>query len=442
MKQFSLLTAFLCAVSMLTAQVQLPAKYVAREGTASAALKQELAAQRSLIVTQKLDYMVGNTSVSGKPISSITGELSVVPDVAKIQAKNQRMNERLKTLPLPEDVIIQASPCATQSKYDARNANLITPIRNQMCGNCWAFGAVGAYEANYLKVNGGSPNSLDLSEQHAQTCSGGGSCAGGFAYHVFEWMADQGKDLKTEAQLPQTGNNAACGGNVDNQYDAVDWGVVHPSGDINKIASVADIKKAICEYGAVSASVNVTGSFQNYTNGVYSGTPSDYNNPSTNHAIVLVGWDDTKGAWLLKNSWGSANWGEDGYMWIKYGSNNVGRRAAWIRAKKNCSRFAGTWKNIDPNTKGVTKIIAETTGAASIRTYGQCSPVDCDWGTSAAFSLPSIYPYEYYVSYNDAAAKRYMYFDLDCTDTYLTVKLVSNYHDNRPTRTDTYKFKK
>ena len=30
--------------------------------------------------------------------------------------------------------------------------------------------------------------------------------------------------------------------------------------------------------------------------------------PSTNHAIDLVGWDDTRGAWLLRNSWGLA-WG-------------------------------------------------------------------------------------------------------------------------------------
>jgi cathepsin K len=442
MKQFSLVTAFLCAANMLTAQIQLPAKFSAREASASAAVKQELATQRSLIVSQKLSFMVGNTSVSGKSIASITGESAVVPDAAKIQARSQRMSERLKALPLPEGTsAVEGAGCASLPKYDARSYNLITPVRNQLCGNCWTFGAVGAYEANYLKVNGGSPNGLDLSEQHAQTCSGGGSCGGGFAYHVFEWMADQGKDIKTEAQLPQTGNDGACGGNVDNQYDAVDWGVVHPSGDINKIASVADIKKAICEYGAVSASVNVTGSFQNYTNGTYFGTASDYNNPSTNHAIVLVGWDDAKGAWLLKNSWGD-NWGEDGYMWIKYNSNNIGRRAAWIRAKKNCSRFAGNWRNIDPNTKGITKIIAETTGTPSVHTYGQCSPNDCDWGTSNAMPLPSFYPYEYYVTYNDAAAKRYMYFDLDCTDTFLTVRLVSNYHDNRPTRTDTYKFKK
>jgi cathepsin K len=391
---------------------------------------------------QKLSFVVGNTSVSGKSIASITGESANTPDAGRIQSRMQKAKQATQNIPLPEGVGEQSSGgCASLPKYDARNFNLVTPVRSQMCGNCWAFGAVGTYESNYLKVNGGSPAALNLSEQHAQTCSGGGSCGGGFAYKVFEWMADQGKDLKTEAQLPQTGNDAPCGGNVDNQYDAVDWGVIHPSGDIGKIASVADIKKAICEYGAVSASVNVTGSFQNYAGGVYFGTTSNPNNPETNHAIVLVGWDDAKGAWLMKNSWGT-DWGEDGYMWIKYNSNNIGRRAAWIRATKNCSRFAGTWKNIDANTGGVTRIIAETTGTPSIRTFGKCSPSDCDWGTATAIAMPITFPYEYYVFYNDAAAKRFMYFDLDCTDTFLTVRVVSDYHDNRATRTDTYKFKK
>ena len=45
---------------------------------------------------------------------------------------------------------------------------------------------------------------------------------------------------------------------------------------------------------------------------------------------MLVGWDDNKQAWLIKNSWGK-DWGEDGFGWVKYDSNNIGLFAAWIQ---------------------------------------------------------------------------------------------------------------
>ncbi len=444
MKSVTILMVCLFTIHTSFAQqpIKLPQKFVLKELKASAKLKQELTEQRKMIKDQKLRYMVGFTSVSEKPLSEITGELIESQDAEKIKVRSMKQQENLKILALPKGFQLPAIPCYNLSKYDSRTYNIVTPIRDQLsCGSCWSFGAVGTYEVSYLKVNGGSSAALNLSEQHALTCSNGGSCGGGFAYKVFDWMVDEGHDLKTETQLPYTASNGPCAGNVDNKFDAVDWGVIHPSGDINKIAAVVDIKKAICQYGAVSASVNVTSSFQNYTNGVYFGTTSDPNNPQTNHAIVLVGWDDAKGAWLLKNSWGT-DWGENGYMWIKYNSNNVGRRAAWVRAKKVCNSFAGAWRNVDPNTKGITKIIAETSGAASIHAFGKCSPTDCDWGNAVAIALPAPYPYEYCAQYNDDAAKRFLYIDLACIKNFMTVKLVSDYHDSRPTKTNIYRFTK
>ena len=46
---------------------------------------------------------------------------------------------------------------------------------------------------------------------------------------------------------------------------------------------------------------------------------------------MLIGWDDSKQAWLVKNSWGTG-WGEGGYAWIHYGANDIGRTGTWWAA--------------------------------------------------------------------------------------------------------------
>jgi cathepsin L len=96
-------------------------------------------------------------------------------------------------------------------------------------------------------------------------------------------------------------------------------------GSSQGIPAVTAIKNAIFKYGGVSACVYADDYFEAYTGGVFSNTDSG---SQCNHAILLVGWDDARGAWLLKNSW-SPSWGVDGFMWISYGANSVGYSAAW-----------------------------------------------------------------------------------------------------------------
>jgi hypothetical protein len=101
----------------------------------------------------------------------------------------------------------------------------------------------------------------------------------------------------------------------------ISWGYVTNG---TSIPTTAAIKQAIYTYGSVSAAVYADSAFQAYTGGVFNENASG----SPNHGIVLCGWDDSKGAWLLKNSWGTG-WGIGGFMWIAYGSNSVGYAAAW-----------------------------------------------------------------------------------------------------------------
>lgn len=326
--------------------IQLPRKYELREVNAPANIKTLLTTQRKTITDQKLQFNVGFTNVSNKTLAQITGEKEV-PESEITRVKQYTLTRKLTPAGIDITKIKLVGCFAGLKKYDARNQGYVTPVRDQRCGNCWAYSAVGAYEGSYKKVNGSFVNA---SEQHAVNCVDGG-CDGGFAYKVMEWMVNNNKNLGTEAAMPDMGNEQACpGSSPTTSYYATDWGVVHPSGDISKIASVADIKEAMCKYGPIAASVQVTPLFQNYTNGVFYEWASNYNSPSSNHAVVLVGWDDDKGAWLMKNSWGT-DWGEDGYMWIKYNSNNIGRRAAWIIAKKTTPIIKQPIKNIKATDK-------------------------------------------------------------------------------------------
>ena len=89
-----------------------------------------------------------------------------------------------------------------------------------------------------------------------------------------------------------------------------------------------EAKQLIMEYGAVGTSYYETKDDQNFSkdNNCYYQDGRD----DSNHAIVIVGWDDDfsasnftmepegDGAWLIRNSWGYNGYGHNGYFWISY----------------------------------------------------------------------------------------------------------------------------
>jgi cathepsin L len=117
-------------------------------------------------------------------------------------------------------------------------------------------------------------------------------------------------------------------------YKVEDFNLVNQN---EPIPSVAEIKRSLLSNGPLAVCVYVDDPFMNYPHSgpVFKGFASTPNNrrAAINHAVTLVGWDDAKHAWLIKNSWGT-DWGvEGGYIWIDYNSNNVGFAAAWVKAK-------------------------------------------------------------------------------------------------------------
>ncbi len=189
-----------------------------------------------------------------------------------------------------------------------------TAIRNQgSCGSCWAFGCVGAMESAIKRATGSSVN---LAEQYLLSCNTYGyGCNGG-------WFTAQNMHLSganLESCYPYVAYKSTCKKTCAKPYKLYSWAYV---GSSSGVPTTTAIKTAIYNYGAVAAAVYVDSYFQAYTTGVFNRSV----NGTPNHAIMLVGWNDSTGAWLLKNSWGTS-WGQSGFMWIKYGTSKVGYAA-------------------------------------------------------------------------------------------------------------------
>lgn len=55
------------------------------------------------------------------------------------------------------------------------------------------------------------------------------------------------------------------------------------------------------------------------------------------------------------------------------------------------SPFVGEWKNTDPNTNSLTRLLITTeNGGLIVHVWAKCLPVECDWGTGPRVSLPPV----------------------------------------------------
>ena len=273
--------------------------------------------------------------------------------------------------------------------YDSREHGYVTPARDQgPNGLCWAFEAYGAMEACILK--NGIDAAPDLSELHMAyaTSTSGGNATQGNANRP---TPDSGGNRIVAAAYLMRGTNLS--GAVDEAEDPYS----SPGADYTKSvvktrsltvtrskqvsyktenilflndaknASTIDVvKQAIRDYGAVGASMYWDGTPTSggaagsgkYWNGAncayyYNGTL-----PTTNHGVLVVGWDDGypstmfssanrpsgNGAWLVKNSWGE-DWGNDGYFWISYEDKNFPTAAYAISGARPFDPEETTYEN-------------------------------------------------------------------------------------------------
>lgn len=287
--------------------------YRQRELTASKEMKSKIAGLRETAKSKNWTFTVGYTHAMDHKIAEITGLKAPKDWLQTAKKQETRMGA-------PAEIKGPAlgSCVADASKFNWADHHGVTGVRDQgACGSCWAFATHGAFEGSFAILNNAL---IDSSEQDTLDCSGSGSCGGG--WWAFQYLIDKGS--APEADYPYSAVKGACK-NVDRPYGAVAWGYVDSS---NPVPSVAAIKAALCKYGPLAVAVEVTAAFQAYTSGVF----NEHASGNINHGVTLIGWDDQKQAWRIKNSWGPG-WGEAGFMWIAYNCNQIGYAAAWVQPK-------------------------------------------------------------------------------------------------------------
>lgn len=245
--------------------------------------------------------------------------------------------------------------------FSWRSLGMVTPARDQGAyGTCWAFATAGGLEAAWRLRH---HETVDLSEQDLINCN----CRRCDGVKNQNWVSPADKILTTgivtETELPYKGdgnlddcddakvkaNCGPCNEKTVHAHRIEEFGVVDPDTDDFEPPPVASIKRAVREHGPVVVKMHIpTGSKlgSHKGTGVFNETVELVYKPKRNngaHIVVITGWDDDRGAWEIKNSWGTG-WGDDGFGWIAYGSNKIGMGAWWLRADAPEFRITATWR--------------------------------------------------------------------------------------------------
>jgi C1A family cysteine protease len=239
-------------------------------------------------------------------------------------------------------------PADLPVSFDLVREKVTPPVANQKSwGTCWAFGTIAAIESSIMSADktNSTNNYKNLSEFH-------------LAYYRYY---DEGPDkpaFDAEDVAPDENPIFSVGGTAEAVIALLSRGTgplawedaPYPDLEESKWSSYVpdkapptgpvqfhlrnsyyfwddkpeEIKVALMKHGGLSFSI---GYYDDAVSGDSIYTPNEES--SSNHQVMLVGWDDTypktafktqpenDGAWKIQNSWGEKA-GTDGFYWISY----------------------------------------------------------------------------------------------------------------------------
>lgn len=226
--------------------------------------------------------------------------------------------------------------------YNANEEEFVTDVKNQRNTSlCWAFSLASNLETSLLtrgqkyydlseeqlayfwanRVNdplGNTPNDKITRTQSDYHGTGNGRVA---SFFLSTWSG-----MTTEEKVPFQSSSVTWPDSL--AYDTS----AYMEDAIFSQYTVERTKQLLMEYNSVSAMIYM---LDNY----YYPDTASYSCPQSglvNHAVTIVGWDDTyskenfpstsgvknDGAWIVKNSYGK-NWGKNGYFYLSYEDKSI-----------------------------------------------------------------------------------------------------------------------
>ncbi|MBC7412319.1 MAG: T9SS type A sorting domain-containing protein, partial [Bacteroidia bacterium] len=187
-------------------------------------------------------------------------------------------------------------------------------VKNQgACGSCWLFPTMGSIESRWKRLGMGD---FDLSEDNLKHCNNFSyqPCEGGNRLMSTAYLSrGKGPILETQDSYSAASTPGCPLGIAPTANVTEAWFLPNKS--------IVDIKQAIYNYGAVYNTFFWNSKWYNSSKRIYCLTKDT--TATNNHAVLIVGWNDTmttplgKGVWIIKNSWG-ASWGDAGFFYMSY----------------------------------------------------------------------------------------------------------------------------
>ncbi|ETR73919.1 MAG: hypothetical protein OMM_00608 [Candidatus Magnetoglobus multicellularis str. Araruama] len=242
---------------------------------------------------------------------------------------------------MPVDIIQIGPYSSADAAYDMRDPNhdgnfndsCLPTVRNQgTCGACWAFAGYGTIES-HLKFRYQTPDAEnDFAEKHLLQHHGFDipQCNGGNLKMIAAYLSrNTGPVLETHDPYTDPLNDTLCENCQPSRYfDHIRFMPVRSDS-----TDLLYIKNAILEHGALYTSILFDAeNYYNNTQFSYYYDDPDNSFDDSNHAVVIVGWDDAfqipeapgNGAFIVRNSLGK-NWGDQGYFYVSYYDESIAR---------------------------------------------------------------------------------------------------------------------